>query len=404
MKSTILFGLGSAIGAPVVLLGLLASSLAPAGAQTLDELKEERKRIAEEEADAALLVDMAGGDVDTVVDALNAVQDRVDSLQGELADAERAVLMANLGYHLALNQVTALEERISATQLELHDSVVEAFVSFQAPVSNAVLLGGDPWRNARSEVLVGFATGSRLDGIDELRLLGAELEDQQRLADEAEAEAQALREEVSQRLAEFETARDGEAKLLATAESRLETRLFEVEALRDQDAELAAAIAREERRIAEALARERARRAAAAAAAAAASLPPDANIELESVGGFVVNSRIAGATRGLLDAMAAEGFVLGGGSYRSSASQIVLRRAHCGTSDYAVWQMPASQCRPPTARPGRSDHERGLAIDFSHNGRIISSRNSAVFQAMRRIAPGYGFTNLPSEPWHWSAG
>ena len=118
--------------------------------------------------------------------------------------------------------------------------------------------------------------------------------------------------------------------------------------------------------------------------------------------GIVVNVAMADRTEGLLAAMAAEGFNLGGGGYRSSASQISLRKAHCGTSDYAIWEMSPSQCRPATARPGRSAHERGLAIDFTHGGSIIRSRSSAVFQAMARIAPTYGFVNLPSEPWHWS--
>ena len=64
--------------------------------------------------------------------------------------------------------------------------------------------------------------------------------------------------------------------------------------------------------------------------------------------------------------------------------------------------MPASRCRPPTARPGLSQHELGLAIDFTVNGRVIRSRNSDVFRALREVAPGFGFYNLPSEPWHWS--
>jgi D-alanyl-D-alanine carboxypeptidase len=47
-------------------------------------------------------------------------------------------------------------------------------------------------------------------------------------------------------------------------------------------------------------------------------------------------------------------------------------------------------------------HERGLAIDFTHGGRIISSRGSAAFQWLNANASRYGFYNLPSEPWHWS--
>ena len=93
---------------------------------------------------------------------------------------------------------------------------------------------------------------------------------------------------------------------------------------------------------------------------------------------------------------------LGGGGYRSSDSQIALRRAHCGDSDYAIYEAPPSSCSPPTARPGQSMHERGLAIDFTYEGRVISSRSSPGFQWLAGHAGSYGFTNLPSEPWHWS--
>ena len=104
----------------------------------------------------------------------------------------------------------------------------------------------------------------------------------------------------------------------------------------------------------------------------------------------------------LLTAAENDGISLSGGGYRSSAGQIQTRRNNCGTSNYAVYQMPPRQCSPPTARPGTSMHERGLAIDFTYQGRIINSRSSPAFQWMKANAAGYGFYNLPSEPWHWS--
>ncbi len=194
------------------------------------------------------------------------------------------------------------------------------------------------------------------------------------------------------------------------AEERVERRLYEVQLIKQIDAEYAAEIEAAERRIAEALARQRAEEEARLIAeeearqqALAESLTPaNADFTLVSVGGITVNSVIASETEGLLAAMDEEGFDLHGWGYRNHQAQISLRQSHCGTSDYAVWQMPASRCRPPTARPGRSNHEEGLAIDFTNSGRLITSRNSAVFQALKRIAPQYGFKNLPSEPWHWS--
>ena len=103
----------------------------------------------------------------------------------------------------------------------------------------------------------------------------------------------------------------------------------------------------------------------------------------------------------MLAAAAADGVRLSGGGYRSSANQVALRRAHCGGSNYAVYQAPASSCRPPTARPGASMHERGLAIDFASGGGTIG-RGSAAYQWLRANASRFGFFNLPSEAWHWS--
>lgn len=70
---------------------------------------------------------------------------------------------------------------------------------------------------------------------------------------------------------------------------------------------------------------------------------------------------------------AADGFALGGGGYRSAEQQIAVRRNNCCTSEYAIWQMSASQCNPPAARPGTSMHERGLAVDFTCSGALIGS-------------------------------
>jgi hypothetical protein len=75
---------------------------------------------------------------------------------------------------------------------------------------------------------------------------------------------------------------------------------------------------------------------------------------------------------------------------------------HCGTSDYAIYQMPSSQCSPPTARPGRSMHEQGLAIDFTCNGGGSIVRGGTCWNFLVGNANNYGLYNLPSESWHWS--
>jgi LAS superfamily LD-carboxypeptidase LdcB len=115
-----------------------------------------------------------------------------------------------------------------------------------------------------------------------------------------------------------------------------------------------------------------------------------------------VHRSIANQVAGMLSAADGAGLTLSGGGWRSSDSQIALRRAHCGSSHYDIYEKPASQCSPPTARPGQSMHERGLAIDFTCNGSLIQSRSNPCFQWLSGNAGRFGFRNLPSEPWHWS--
>ena len=127
--------------------------------------------------------------------------------------------------------------------------------------------------------------------------------------------------------------------------------------------------------------------------------PNGAQIPIASVPGIgKINATIAAQVTAMLAKAKSEGLTLTGGSYRSNASQIQLRIAHCGSSQYAIYQMPSSSCSPPTARPGQSQHEYGLAIDFSN----CSSRSTACYQWLSRNAAAFGLQNLPSEPWHWS--
>lgn len=126
---------------------------------------------------------------------------------------------------------------------------------------------------------------------------------------------------------------------------------------------------------------------------------PDGPVQLVEVAGIgLTNASWAHQVRAMLTAAAADGLHLTGHSYRDPAQQIALRRANCGTSHYAVYEMPANRCSPPTARPGTSNHERGLAIDFDR----CSTRATACHRWLAANAATYGLYNLASEPWHWS--
>ncbi|MGH9228712.1 MAG: hypothetical protein ACRD07_08275, partial [Acidimicrobiales bacterium] len=116
--------------------------------------------------------------------------------------------------------------------------------------------------------------------------------------------------------------------------------------------------------------------------AAADGRPPGtlSDLDLETVRDITVSGAIADLVEGLLAAAEADGVSLTGHGHRDHARQIALRRAHCGTSYFAIYQMPAGNYSPPTARPGTSMHERGLAIDFSCDGLLIRSRSNPCYR------------------------
>lgn len=121
-------------------------------------------------------------------------------------------------------------------------------------------------------------------------------------------------------------------------------------------------------------------------------------IRLTTVGGFTVNVLIADPLAAMIAAARVDGVDLTGGGYRDPAQQIILRQAHCGTSYEAVYLMPAGDCRPPTAPPGMSMHEIGLAIDFD----ACDTHTTACYLWLSTHAAAFGLINLASEPWHWS--
>ncbi|WP_433729642.1 M15 family metallopeptidase [Actinoplanes sp. CA-051413] len=117
-----------------------------------------------------------------------------------------------------------------------------------------------------------------------------------------------------------------------------------------------------------------------------------------SVNGITVHKNVAFAFRRMMADAKADGVLLSGGGFRTKQRQIELRTIN-GCPD--VWTAPASSCRVPTAIPGRSLHELGLAVDVTAGGRSLTAA-SPGFRWLVGHAAKYGFVNLPSEPWHWS--
>ncbi len=398
--------------------------------QELEAQLAEEKRI-RDEAQAELLakvleVDLQQADVNEVLEAFDQLKLLVNEQRADLDQAELALAAAEASVEAALQRQISLDAQHDELGLRVIDLIVQTYIGHDASVegSYGLVRTGDIYDAARIRVLIGAALGDLNVTADQLRALTIDAELAVREFQRAEELRDVRRIESERALEDLLDAVEQEAIVLVELEDELDALLYEQAALREWNDAAAADVAEtadrvnsaitEQRRIETELKRrkaeeERRRREAEERARrlreGTAGQPTDNNIDLAEltwVGGIQVHEAIANKVQDLLEHAARDGIRLTGGGYRSAASQIALRRAHCGTSQWAIYQKPSYQCRPPTARPGRSMHERGLAIDFRHNGRGVTSRNSTAFRWLAANAATYGLYNLPSEPWHWS--
>lgn len=114
--------------------------------------------------------------------------------------------------------------------------------------------------------------------------------------------------------------------------------------------------------------------------------------------GVRVHPCLADSLDALMTAALGDGIELHAWGWRSASQQIALRAANCSPTEP---DPTVVTCRPQTAPPGTSRHERGLALDFTVGGAVLRA-GSPAFAWLTEHAADYGLQNLPSEPWHWS--
>jgi len=377
--------------------------------------------------------------------ALGVLESNVATQQAELDEAERAVEEADAALAEATAAVQNQQARIDMLGMATDEVVADAYMN---PAANT---GLDAFRQADSlsdvavkQALIEISANADADLLDQLEQAQEDMEVDEANKQAAAADAEDRRAEADAQLTELQNALAQQQSFADEVEARLNAKLAEAESLRAFDAALADQLAREQAALAawvrglqEAAERQRQADAAAAARAAAANRPapsprsggggggggapvsapardPEPAVILPAPGGLAtvtcpfggsitVAGSIADNVQGLLNAAAAAGVSLCASSgYRSPEHQIALRRQNCGTSNYAIYYAPPSSCNPPTAIPGSSMHERGLAVDFSCNGGGAIRRGNACWNFLAAHAADYGLYNLPSEPWHWS--
>ncbi|HEX6419412.1 MAG TPA: M15 family metallopeptidase [Acidimicrobiales bacterium] len=371
-----------------------------------------------EQALVSIDVDVLRSDSAVVTGTLAEVRENVEAQKAQLASAQAAVDAARA--ELATAEAALAETRTKLAELSVATDavVVDMFVS---PPSESALesLASESVMDATvKQSILDRQTNADAAELDEYLTLQEQLEveeaERQAAADAAEdAEAEA-----AAALADVESAVGQQAAFAVEVERRLERRLAEAAALEDVDPALAEEIRAREAEIAAALraldeevqaeiARQRAAELAEIAEAnkGISGIKPVpggvTNVACPGGGTVQVAGDIAGQVERLLADASEAGISMCGHGYRDPAEQIAVRRANCGSSNYAIYQAPSSYCSPPTARPGTSLHEQGLAIDFTVGGGTIGYGSSA-YDWLRAHAADYGLYNLPGEPWHWS--
>jgi peptidoglycan hydrolase CwlO-like protein len=418
--------IGGAAAAAVILVGLPATASGdnPPGGQGLQEMQRQRDQVRAQKAAQAGKVDALKATDAQVTSALDALNADVNAQQGRVEEAERAVTAAEADRSAAEQAQAQAQAQLDQIKVQLRESAVQAFVTLGSsePIAS---VGADNVNEAvNKRTLLSVKANQNIDLVERFRSTQEDLALQRATAADAAERAAKNRSAVKDRMNELNSAYDKQQAFAAQVDQRVESALAEADSLAAIDTKLSTSITAKETEIARALAAQQAAEQARAAQRAAQNrtafrpssggggtsppggvdIPPpviNGAGSIVTVGGIQVSSSIAGQLQALLSAAAAAGINFGGGGYRDPAGQIAVRRSNCGSSNYAIYQAPASSCHPPTARPGQSMHERGLAIDFTQGGSTLS-RGSSGFSWLNANASRFGFYNLPSEPWHWS--
>jgi LAS superfamily LD-carboxypeptidase LdcB len=362
----------------------------------------------------------------------------LDDLSAEVQAQVDAVLAARAAEATAAAELDEADAAVAETEALIDDLttrsdevVVETFINPPSESAFETLSAQTLTDATIRQSILTSQSNANADVLTELEAANDDLAVLKVEQDQAAEKAEDRAAEASQAVDDLVAGQSAEAAFVLAVQDRLAASLAEADALarvdpaaadalRAREAEIAGKIsaitAAREQQAAEAALQQALAEAAAQAAAEAASRPSSggggaslgpATGSLTSVscpggGSITVDSSLAGSLRSMLDAAAADGNNLCGGGYRDPSEQVALRMSNCGTSDYAIYEMPSGSCSPPTAIPGTSQHELGLAIDFTCNGGGTLSSSSPCFTWLKSNAAGYGLYNLPSEPWHWS--
>ncbi|HEX6569319.1 MAG TPA: D-alanyl-D-alanine carboxypeptidase family protein [Acidimicrobiales bacterium] len=385
-----------------VAAAVAATTLSPAPAVAQEPSKQDQlDDIRSQGADVAAQIDVLEAEDAEIQAALETIQTEIAGQQVAVTAAEDALDVADAAVAESAGKIDALEGEIAALDAAADQVVIDAFVD--PPINHALdIFNADTLADATvKNAIVDLQSEADADTIEALGDAQDDLEAQKVEQEALAATAAEKKTEADDAMATLEASLAQQEAFATEVEARLNAKLAEAEALKTYDATLSEQIAAEQAALAAALANSTAQ--PTTSPSTVGEVPGGlATANCPGGGTITVAGSIVANVQSLLDAAYAAGVTLCGGGYRDPAEQIALREAHCGTSYYAIYEMPSSECDPPTARPGSSMHELGLAIDFTCNGGGTVSSGDTCWNWLVAHAGEYGLYNLPSEAWHWS--
>ena len=406
----------------VAMIVALALAIPQLAASAPADLRAEREQVRSERAKVASEIDVTKASLAEVDEALQILNENVRAQESALAEVEAEVAKAENDIAKAEATIERLTGEIEVLVEVLRARAVQSYVNPPGTDALSVLGAQDFTTAANHKFYLELRSQDEADVADRLNGANSDVEHQRSLASEARELAEAKRVEQAERTESVKTARAEQQRVASQIEAVMDSQVARSLELAATDRDLSRKIAEEQAALAARVAAQKAAAEAAAKQRAAAAttsrggggggggpIAPTApggpvgtsssGIRLCAIQSARTNCQIVDQLANMISAAAADGVNLRvGNSFRDSANQIRLRQQHCGSSHYAVYQMSASSCRPPTARPGTSQHEIGLAIDFQS----CSTRSTACYRWLASNASRFGFYNLPSEAWHWS--
>lgn len=370
----------------------------PASAQ-LDP-REQRETVRRQAADVAAQVDALRADQAEVVGALDALQANVNAVDADLAGAQAVAEQALAALNEAIAAQQVAERRVADLRATLRAIAIDTYVNAGTVALHEDPVGGDYNSAALRDALAGFKAARDQSVLEQLKIAQRDLDAKRVAAESASASAEARRAELETRAGDARAARNQQATFVRSVQARLDNKLSEARGLAALDKKFSAQIEAEARNLASRVAPPN--RPPPPPGDYPVPPRPSATPKLATTRGITVSTAIVEQLSNMLDAATADGLKFTGSGYRGYDSQVALRRQNCGSTNYDIYYRPSSECWPATARPGYSMHEQGLAIDFAESGSVLTSHADAGWRWLNANAAGFGFSNLDSEPWHWS--